>query len=78
MNCCEAHSINCDQGRECPLRAAQREAKAGAQHALNADALIASGAVEGPFRRTKPLKRGPVRRFFRALLAFLTAPRPYL
>ena len=75
MSCCNGH---CKQGRACPVRAAQREAAAGAQHALNADALIASGAIEGPFRRTKPVKRGPVRRFFRALLAFLLAPRPYL
>lgn len=78
MTCCESHGRDCDQGRECPVRIARREAAAGAQRALDIDALIASGAMEGPIRRARPAKRGPVRRFFRALWAFLAAPRPYL
>lgn len=79
-NClCGRDGFNCREGRDCPVRQAYIDAKAGAQHALSADALIASGAMEGPFRRTKPVKRGPVRRFFRALLDMLMSPRaPHL
>ena len=54
------------------------DAAVGAKHAVDADLLLAQGVMTGPYRRTKPVKRGPVRRFFRALLAFLLAPRPYL
>lgn len=39
--------------------------------------LLATGALEGPFRRTRPVTRWTLaaRRFTRALLAFLAAPR---
>lgn len=42
--------------------------------------LLSSGAVEGPFRRTRPVTRWRLaaRRFVRSVLAFLAAPRPYL
>jgi hypothetical protein len=42
------------------------------------DLLLAKGAMTGPYRRTHPVRNRPVRRFFRAALAFLLARRPYL
>ena len=41
------------------------------------DLLLATGALEGPYRRTRPITRWRLaaRRFTRALLAFLLAPR---
>lgn len=76
---CGQTGIDCRSGRACPVRAAQREAKAGAKHAVDADLLLATGAMTGPHRRTKPVKRGPVRRFIRALWDMLVSPRaPHL
>lgn len=72
---CRTSDFDCRSGRECPVRKARAEAKAGAQHALDADQLLAMGSMTGPHRRTKPVKRGPVRRFFRALLDMLMSPR---
>ena len=42
--------------------------------------LLKTGAMSGPFKRTRPVTRWRLacRRFTRALLAFLVAPRPYL
>lgn len=75
-NCyCGTEGFNCREGRDCPIRRAYIDAKAGAQHALDADLLLASGAMTGPHRAAKPIKRGPVRRFFRALLDMLMSPR---
>lgn len=45
---------------------------------INADLLLASGAVEGPFRRTHPLRRRPAVRFLRRLAAWLLAPSPWI
>lgn len=44
------------------------------------DLLLSSGAVEGPFKPTRPITRWAhaTQRFFRAVLAFLLAPRPFL
>lgn len=87
MTCCEHQGTNCNQGRACPVRQAYIDAKAGAQHALDADQrsmtlpelLLSKGAMTGPHRSTKPVKRGPVRRFIRALLDMLMSPRaPHL
>lgn len=44
---------------------------------LNADLLLASGAVEGPFRRSRPIRRRPVMRFLRRLAEWLCAPTPW-
>ena len=70
MICCTG---NCRQGRDCPAR------KAGRGVPLP-DLLLSTGTMEGPFRRTRPITRWTrvARRFTRALLAFLAAPRPYL
>lgn len=40
--------------------------------------LLSSGAVEGPFKHTRPWRRSRLRRFLRALLAFLAAPSAHL
>ena len=59
----KAQQVACERA----VRAHQlREASAPAP--LNPELLIASGAVEPP-------RAGRVRRFFRALVAFLAAPR---
>lgn len=42
------------------------------------DLLLAKGSMSGPYRAAHPARNRPVRRFFRAVLAFLLAPRPYL
>lgn len=41
------------------------------------DLLLHTGAMSGPYRRTRPLRRSRVGRFFRALTAFLLAPSPF-
>ena len=41
------------------------------------DLLLHTGAMAGPYRRTKPLRRSRAGRFFRALAAFLLAPSPF-
>jgi len=42
------------------------------------DLLLAKGSMTGPYRAAHPARNRPVRRFFRAVLAFLLAPRPFL
>lgn len=44
---------------------------------LDADLLLGSGAVQGPYRRMHPLRRRPVVRFLRRLAAWLCAPSPW-
>ena len=41
------------------------------------DLLLHTGAMSGPYRRTKPIQRSRFGRFFRALAAFLLAPSPF-
>ena len=41
---------------------------------LDANLLLATGAMTGPHRRTRPVLFGPVRRFVRALLDAIFSP----
>jgi len=62
--------------READLDRAQAERDAAAQSLP--DLLLAKGSMSGPYRAAHPARNWPVRRFFRAVLAFLLAPRPFL
>ena len=62
--------------RESDLDRAQAGRDAAAQSLP--DLLLAKGSMSGPYRAAHPARNRPVRRFFRAVLAFLLAPRPYL
>ena len=62
--------------RESDLDRAQAERDAAAQSLP--DLLLAKGSMSGPYRAAHPARNWPVRRFFRAVLAFLLAPRPFL
>lgn len=42
------------------------------------DLLLAKGSMSGPYRAAHPARNRPARHFFRAVLAFLLAPRPFL
>lgn len=47
---------------------------------LDVEQLLTKGAMEGPFKRPRPVTRRRLfwRRTYRALIVFLLAPRPHL
>ena len=70
------------QGRVTPTKLTERLLDAKQMERVMAgrpmgELLLSSGAVEGPYRRTRPVTRWSLaaRRFTRALLAFVLAPR---
>lgn len=71
------------QGRRVPTKLTRahldaRQAEREAAPLSLPDLLLSKGAMTGPHKRTRPFRRTRMGRFFRALLAFLAAPRPFL